>query len=310
MSAPSGPYHDTNGDGGTASRSAPRKARSGSPASSQKRWKPSSSVSWSVTNATGTATIAAATTACDGRATRASPRRDHQPDGEHDQGRDEVEPAVPSHGAGRVDGVDREPARAAPGTSTRSVSCDAPAPPWFVGAKRGMKLPCLRAVDVVPEGAERDPGRPRDGHAGPAPSRSETEREQREHRQRQQRRRLRRHGQRQRERAEREVHPLSPEQEVDDDDEERRERDVVERGRRLKHDDRQRGEEHGAERSCAPVEAERTCDARHREHRRQQRDSWKSAAYRSSPESVIAHEETSSAPGVKTSSRRSFARST
>ena len=38
--------------------------------------------------------------------------------------------------------------------------------------------------------------------------------------------------------------------------------------------------------------------------------SWKSAAKRSSPESVIAHDGDELGPGVKTSSRGSFARST
>ena len=68
------------------------------------------------------------------------------------------------------------------------------------------------------------------------------------------------------------MHPLSPQQEVDGDEEERRERHVIECGGRLKHDDGQRREEHGAERGCSPVEAQCAGDAGHRQHRRQQRD--------------------------------------
>ena len=91
---------------------------------------------------------------CDGRVSRSPPCREHKPDGEHDQGRDEVQPAVPSHGARRVDGVDREPAelcrvldeirvvrgRACAGLIRRREAWD--------------EAPGLRAVDEVPEGSE------------------------------------------------------------------------------------------------------------------------------------------------------------
>ncbi len=200
-STPSGPYHETNGDGGRAARVCAEEGELGTVDVQQ-----SALVARGAAGRGHTARAAArgralaATTTATSPAPR-SPAADRD-DAEHEQhgGADRVQPAVAADGACRVDGVDRQP-RQLCGQPDVLGRGDA----LLVErreARDGVSL--LDEVDGVPERADqRSPTIPATIASRSRRRRAEHGGDQQQDRQGEQRRRLRPDRERERERAER-----------------------------------------------------------------------------------------------------------
>ena len=169
------------------------------------------------------------------------------PEHEHDGCSDQIQEAVASDGARRVDAVDDQPheVRDDAGEGVRVPLADhdrvlrlgePPARPARLGE-----------VEQIPVRPERDSARSDEEEGGPAPARIEHDAEHGEQRQPEHRRDLRPDRQPEGECCERKRDARPGEQEVGAAHEEGGEDEVVERGRRLQDDDRERREEQRAE---------------------------------------------------------------